>query len=335
MRVLRAIKERLSGFGADAYRWTIITSAPKGEAGERWGDTWFARDVAAALRRQGQQVSVVPRSGANQPPRSHDDVVVVLRGLKGVDPPPKRTGVWILWVISHPELVTEAEARAYDMVFVASKTWSPPGGVPSTPLLQATASDRFSPDAALPDSGAALLFVGSTRGQFRPAVRGALTSDRADELSVYGVGWEEFIEVDRISGEFLDNDQLPAAYAGARPTEIANAGRYQLKTATVLHTGKAKRGELVPGKVVTFAFDSETGGIRELPPIEDNDEVLDIGQQVRDYPEYQIVPNATGGCYVFDAGSAKTWFINENGRAQVVLAKQGLYYSLGDQTVKE
>ena len=133
----------------------------------------------------------------------------------GVDPPPKRTGVWILWVISHPELVTEAEARAYDMVFVASKTWSPPGGVPSTPLLQATASDRFSPDAALPDSGAALLFVGSTRGQFRPAVRGALTSDRADELSVYGVGWEEFIEVDRISGEFLDNDQLPAAYAGA------------------------------------------------------------------------------------------------------------------------
>lgn len=215
MRVLRAVKERLSGFGADAYGWTIITSAPKGEAGERWGDTWFARDVAAALRRQGQQVSVVPRSGANQPPRSHDDVVVVLRGLRGVDPPPKRTGVWILWVISHPELVTETEARAYDMVFVASKTWSPPGGVPSTPLLQATASDRFSPDAALPDSGAALLFVGSTRGQFRPAVRGALTSDRADELSVYGVGWEEFIEVDRISGEFLDNDQLPAAYAGA------------------------------------------------------------------------------------------------------------------------
>ena len=77
MRVLRAVKDRLSGFGADAYRWTIITSAPKGEAGERWGDTWFARDVAAALRRQGQQVSVVPRSGANQPPRSHDDVVVV------------------------------------------------------------------------------------------------------------------------------------------------------------------------------------------------------------------------------------------------------------------
>lgn len=29
------------------------------------------------------------------------------------------------------------------------------------------------------------------------------------------MGWEEFIEVDRISGEFLDNDQLPAAYAGA------------------------------------------------------------------------------------------------------------------------
>ena len=215
MRVLRAIKDRLSGSGSDAYRWTIITSAPKGAAGEQWGDTWFARDVAAALRRQGQHVSVLPRAGANQPPRSHDDVVVVLRGLRGVEPPPQRTGVWILWVISHPELVTEAEARAYDMVFVASPTWRLPGGVRSTPLLQATAPDRFSPTAAPSDSGAALLFVGSTRGQFRPAVRGALASDRADELSVYGVGWEEFIEVDRISGEFLDNDQLPAAYAGA------------------------------------------------------------------------------------------------------------------------
>ena len=141
MRVLRAIKDRLSGSESDAYRWTIITSAPKGEAGEQWGDTWFARDVAAALRRHGQQVSVVPRSGANQPPRSNDDVVVVLRGLKGVEPPPQRSGVWILWVISHPELVTEAEARAYDMVFVASQTWTLPGGVPSTPLLQATAPD--------------------------------------------------------------------------------------------------------------------------------------------------------------------------------------------------
>lgn len=215
MRVLRAIRDRLSGSGSDAYRWTIITSAPKGAAGEQWGDTWFARDVAAALRRQGQHVSVLPRSGANQPPRSNDDVVVVLRGLRGVEPPPQRTGVWIMWVISHPELVTEAEARAYDMIFVASQTWRLPGGVRSTPLLQATAPDRFSPTAAPSDSGAALLFVGSTRGQFRPAVRGALASDRADELSVYGVGWEEFIEVDRISGEFLDNDQLPAAYAGA------------------------------------------------------------------------------------------------------------------------
>ena len=29
------------------------------------------------------------------------------------------------------------------------------------------------------------------------------------------MGWEEFIDVGRISGEFLDNDDLPGAYAGA------------------------------------------------------------------------------------------------------------------------
>lgn len=35
--------DRLVGRRTRALRWTIVTSAPKGEAGEQWGDTWFAR----------------------------------------------------------------------------------------------------------------------------------------------------------------------------------------------------------------------------------------------------------------------------------------------------
>jgi len=34
-------------------------------------------------------------------------------------------------------------------------------------------------------------------------------------VSVYGVGWHDFLPADRISGEFLANDELPAAYASA------------------------------------------------------------------------------------------------------------------------
>lgn len=222
--------DRIRGSHSRALRWTIVTSAPKGPAGEQWGDTWFARDLADALRRAGQRVGVVSRAGADSARRDDDDVVVVLRGLREVRPPQDRRSVWVLWVISHPELVTEDELRDYDAVFVASESWQPPGGVEVTPLLQATAPQRFHPGAAQVDSGAAVLFVGSTRGEFRPAVRAALRSSRAGELTVFGVGWEEFIPTERIAGAFMPNDALPAAYAGAgivlndHHTDMAQAG---------------------------------------------------------------------------------------------------------------
>ena len=198
-----------------SLRWTIVTSAPKGEAGQQWGDTWFARDLADALRRAGQEVKVVSRAGADPARRVDDDVVLVLRGLRPVTPPVPRNSVWLLWVISHPESVTEQEAAGYDAVFAASTSWQVPGGVSGTPLLQATAPARFHPAAAPPDTGAPVLFVGSTRGEYRPAVRAALRSVRADEVSVYGVGWQEYLPTDRIAGEFVPNAELPAMYAAA------------------------------------------------------------------------------------------------------------------------
>lgn len=207
--------DRIRGSRQRTLRWTIVTSAPKGDAGEQWGDTWFARDLAEALERAGQQVKVVSRAGANSHKRANDDVVLVLRGLRAVEPPAERSSVWMLWVISHPESVTEQELRGYDAVFAASTSWQGPGGVEVIPLLQATAPGRFHPGAAQPDSGAPVLFVGSTRGEFRPAVRGALRSSRADELAVYGVGWDEFLPGERIAGQFVPNEELPSAYAGA------------------------------------------------------------------------------------------------------------------------
>jgi O-antigen biosynthesis protein len=197
-------------------RWSVVVSAPKGEAGEQWGDTWFARDLVDALQRAGEEARVVSRGGASTEAREHDDVVVVLRGLRRVVP--RRGGAtWLLWVISHPELVEADEPAQYDGVFAASAHWSrgqsAEFGVPVTPLLQATNPHRFRPGAAEPDSGDRLLFVGSTRGEYRPAVRAAVEAGL--DLSVYGVGWEEYLPPDRISGSFIANPDLPAAYAAA------------------------------------------------------------------------------------------------------------------------
>ena len=195
-------------------RWAIITSAPGGDAGEQWGDTWFARDLAEALVELGESARVVARGGANAPARDEDDVIVVLRGLRAVQPrrAPKRRQAWLSWVISHPELVEPAELADFDAVFAASTCWSPPG-VDVEPLLQATNPRRFHPGAATADSGDPVLFVGSTRGVRRPIVEDALACGA--QLSVYGVGWEGLLPPDVLRGTFLPNPDLPAAYAAA------------------------------------------------------------------------------------------------------------------------
>ena len=201
-------------FGQRKLRWTVLTSAPGGKAGEQWGDTWFARDLVDALRKLGQDAHTTSRQNAHSLERENDDVVVVLRGLTEVKPNrSKKNSIWILWVISHPELVTQDEASRYDVVFAASNHWNP-DFVDVRPLLQATNPSRFTPSAGIADSGDEVLFVGSTRGVFRPIVKDAMEANL--ELSLYGVGWQEYVGVEKIKADFLANDQLPSAYARAQ-----------------------------------------------------------------------------------------------------------------------
>ena len=192
-------------------RWSIVTSAPKGEAGKQWGDYWFATDLAQALIAEGVEATVVSRAGANSEKRDSDDVVLVLRGLRRVVPS-NTSATWMPWVISHPELVEPGEAAQYSRAFAASNHWSPDPEIGEfTPLLQATNANRFTPTTSTQKSG--VLFVGSTRGEFRPVVRDALAA--GIPLEVYGVGWEEFLAPDQIAGEFLPNSELPNAYANS------------------------------------------------------------------------------------------------------------------------
>lgn len=200
-------------FGKRKLRWSVVTSAPAGAAGEQWGDTWFARDLVAALNQQGQDAKVIARHRAHADERADDDVVVVLRGLNEITPRKGPGSAWMLWVISHPELVGEQEAASYDTVFAASRHWQP-GFVDVVPMLQASNPQRFTPSAAVADSGASVLFVGSTRGEYRPIVRDAIAAQLP--LSLYGVGWEKYVDPAVITAEFLANAQLPAAYAGAQ-----------------------------------------------------------------------------------------------------------------------
>jgi hypothetical protein len=119
---------------------------------------------------------------------------------------------WLLWVISHPELIEAGEASQFKRAFAASEHWSPPSELGTfTPLLQATNTDRFRPIEHPRRDG--VLFVGSTRGQYRQIVQDAVA--KGIPLSLYGVGWTEFVDRSMIAGEFLNNIDLPLAYANA------------------------------------------------------------------------------------------------------------------------
>lgn len=218
--VVRAVTARNSIDDANTRstrRWTIRSGAPLGPEGRTWGDTFFADDLAAALMAAGRDVLIDTRETMVRPRSDQiDDVVVSLRGLYRI--PTNPAAVNILWVISHPELVSVDEIESYDVVFAAGAEWARRMDalcvVPVRPLLQATSQYRFRPGPRDADLESDVLFVGKTRGIYRPIVRDALAVGA--DVAVYGDGWERFIDPAHVRREFLENERLSAAYNSAR-----------------------------------------------------------------------------------------------------------------------
>jgi GT2 family glycosyltransferase len=203
------------GAGLPSLRWAIKTAAPAGPKGRTWGDWHFAQSLAAAFRELGQDAVVDAREATYRDTAFLDDVNLVIRGLDQVDPEEGRVN--LLWIISHPELVTPQEVGGYDAVFAASSAWAQAASrrwhVDVQPLLQCTDPSRFRPDVAEPDTGAQVLFVGNSRGIYRPSVRCAMEADIP--LTVYGSGWEPFLPQGAVAATSLPNESVAAEYAAA------------------------------------------------------------------------------------------------------------------------
>lgn len=197
-------------------RWAIKTASPAGPAGETWGDTHFGRSLAVALESLGQEASVDAREAQRRETDYLDDVVIHLRGLDEFVP--SASALSYLWVISHPDMVTRAEAQRFDRIFAASLSWSAQQserwGLPVEALLQCTDPERFHPgEAETSSSKRGPLFVGNSRGIPRPTV---MESVRAGlPLELYGGDWERFVPEAAISGERVDNTELGHLYSSA------------------------------------------------------------------------------------------------------------------------
>ncbi|WP_439688721.1 glycosyltransferase family protein [Curtobacterium sp. SP.BCp] len=203
---------------ADRLSWSVKIAAPAGPEGDGWGDVHFATELAAALERLGQDVRVDRRDAHVRDDDGDDDVTLVVRGLDRV--PPNPASVNLLWVISHPDDVTDTELRTFDRAFAAGPTWaaeaSARSGVPVEPLLQATDPSVFHPgtrSATGADAGR-VVFVGSTRGTERPIVTGAVSVGA--DLRVHGPGWAAVLPPSLLGEPALSRAEVAAAYASAR-----------------------------------------------------------------------------------------------------------------------
>ncbi len=196
-------------------RWALQIAAPSGPRGEQWGDWHFAQSLAQALRRLGHDAVVDLREAVDRPSNYLDDVRLVIRGLDRVAPVPGQVN--LMWVISHPDVVTGAELDGYDRVFAAGERWavdaSARWGVDIEPLLQCTDASIFTPAAAEPDTGDGVLFVGNSRNIYRPAVAAAVAAEV--DLAVYGGMWEQYLDPRLVKANAVANTALPAMYRSA------------------------------------------------------------------------------------------------------------------------
>lgn len=253
----------------ESTKWSIRIPVPPGQAGEHWGDLYFARDLALSISKLGHHVEIHKRNrlwsnGGNE------DVSLVIRGLERINPKPGCINV--LWIISTPELITRDELKSFDLVFAASTVWAEKTtiktGIEVLPLLQCTDPTRFNPGVSELDENLDVVFVGNARKKIRKVIADALSANLL--VSIFGKGWQGVVPKSWIIAEFIENSQLSALYRSSgivlndhRP-DMAREGFYSNRLFDAVASGGrvvsddiAGVEELFNGAVMTYKSPSE------------------------------------------------------------------------------
>lgn len=193
---------------------TISIKSPNPVKSRHWGDYFFALEVKESLDKLGFN-TVIHERDFWYDNEDNVDISILLRGLD--EYAPNFDEINVMWNISHPELVKNEEYEKYDIVFVASESYSEILNerldTIVEPLLQCTNPNTFYEyeDYRYYED---ILFVGVTRDVFRQIVKDCI--DTNHEISVYGKGWEKFIDEKSIKGEFIDNKELYRHYSSCK-----------------------------------------------------------------------------------------------------------------------
>lgn len=200
----------------------IKCPAPDSEKKVRWGDYAYAVALKRYLDRMGKYTVIDLYEDWNC--EEDADVVLVLRGREFYRPDRRNEKcLYIMWNISHPEMVTEEEYQLYDVICVGSlhyaKELQKKITVPVVPLLQCTDTELFYPDQeAEKHRGKDYLFIGNSRNVARPCVLWA-AKDKLP-LKIWGAGWKAMLGPDKtmVQDVFIENSDIPALYRSARVT---------------------------------------------------------------------------------------------------------------------
>lgn len=192
---------------------TIAIKSPHPKGTTHWGDLFFSTALKKSFKKLGFNVIIQEREHWYD--ERNIDIALVLRGL--VDYAPDYSNINIMWNISHPELISKEEYEKYDYVFISSKKYANKLknkiNTNVTSLLQCTDPEIFYPevDENISDE---ILFVGVTRGVYRDVVKDILKTNH--DVSIYGMGWEAYVDKKYIKDQFIPNDELHKYYSSCK-----------------------------------------------------------------------------------------------------------------------
>jgi glycosyltransferase involved in cell wall biosynthesis len=123
----------------------------------------------------------------------------------------------VLWIISHPEAIDDAELELADLVLVASPRFAEHvrarTDTPVEVMLQATNHRRFAPRSVDPDHYHDVIVVAKTRDVLRPVVADSLATGLRPRI--YGGGWRGLVDPSLVVAEHVENEALPTLYSSA------------------------------------------------------------------------------------------------------------------------
>lgn len=192
----------------------IKIGCPKVSEKDNWGDYHFAVALAQCFIKRGvnARIDFLPMWYKSA---RDGDINFVLRGLSQFKPASKSLN--IMWLISHPDKVSDEEIRLFDHVFVASSSYvellRDKCLNNCEVLLQCTDTNRFYRRLNSSQDKHDLLFVANSRKVQRQVPNEAQKFEL--QLSIFGKDWNNLAPAHWIQGESIANRDLPDYYSNA------------------------------------------------------------------------------------------------------------------------